>query len=153
VRATTRLMATMLNNTKVNKPVCACAAADPALLATDLADYLVKKGMPFRQAHHVVGAVVALAEKTGKPLNQLTLAELQGVNPTFGRDALGVFNLKKPIQDEVALHAFVKSQNKISKETSEIFDLQHAMAKRNFTGAPGTKEVAKQLARWRKQLS
>ena len=123
VRASTRLMAAMLNNTKVNKPVCACAAADPALLATDLADYLVKKGMPFRQAHHVVGAVVALAEKTGKPLNQLTLAELQSVNPTFGRDALGVFNLKT------------------------------AMAKRNLTGAPGTKEVAKQLARWREQLS
>ncbi len=50
--------------------------------------------MPFRQAHHVVGAVVALAEKTGKPLNQLTLAELQAVDKTFGRDALGVFNLK-----------------------------------------------------------
>ena len=123
VRATTRLMAAMLNNTKVNKAACAAAASDPALLATDLADYLVKKGMPFRQAHHVVGAVVALAEKTGKPLNQLTLAELQGVNPTFGRDALGVFNLKT------------------------------AMAKRNLTGAPGTKEVAKQLARWREQLS
>jgi argininosuccinate lyase len=123
VRATTRLMAAMLNNTKVNKPACAAAASDPALLATDLADYLVRKGMAFRPAHHVVGAVVALAEKTGKPLNQLTLAELQGVNPTFGRDALGVFNLKT------------------------------AMAKRNLTGAPGTKEVAKQLARWRGQLS
>jgi len=123
VRATTRLMAAMLNNTKVNKPVCACVAADPALLATDLADYLVRKGMAFRPAHHVVGAVVALAEKTFKPLNQLTLAELQSVNPTFGRDALGVFNLKT------------------------------AMAKRNLTGAPGTKEVAKQLARWREQLS
>ena len=123
VRATTRLMAAMLNNIKVNKPVCACAAADPALLATDLADYLVKKGMPFRQAHHVVGAGVALAEKTGKPLNQLTLAELQGIDKTFGRAALGVFNLKT------------------------------AMAKRNLTGAPGTKEVAKQLARWREQLS
>jgi argininosuccinate lyase len=123
VRATTRLMAAMLNNTKVNKPVCACAAADSSLLATDLADYLVKKGMPFRQAHHVVGAVVALAEKTGKRLNQLTLTELQSVDKTFGRDALGVFNLKT------------------------------AMAKRNLTGAPGTKEVAKQLARWREQLS
>jgi argininosuccinate lyase len=88
-----------------------------------LADYLVRKGMPFRQAHHVVGAVVALAEKTGKPLNQLTLAELQSIDKTFGRDALGVFNLKT------------------------------AMAKRNLTGAPGTKEVAKQLARWREQLS
>ena len=116
-------MAAMLNNTKVNKAACGAAASDPALLATDLADYLVKKGMPFRQAHHVVGAVVALAEKTGKPLNQLTLAELQAVDKTFSRDALGVFNLKT------------------------------AMAKRNLTGAPGTKEVAKQLARWRNLLS
>ena len=123
VRATTRLMAAMLSHTKVNKAACAAAASDPALLATDLADYLVRKGMAFRPAHHVVGAVVALAEKTGKPLNQLTLAELQSVDKTFGRDALGVFNLNT------------------------------AMAKRNIIGAPGTKEVAKQLARWREQLS
>ncbi len=123
VRATTRLMAAMLQNTKVNRAACAAAASDPVLLATDLADYLVKKGMPFRQAHHIVGAVVALAEKTGKPLNRLTLAELQSVDKTLGRDALGVF------------------------------DLRRAMAKRNLTGAPGTKEVAKQLARWREQLS
>jgi argininosuccinate lyase len=123
VRASTRLMAAMLQNTKINRIACDRAANDPALLATDLADYLVKKGMPFRQAHHVVGAAVALAEKTGKLLNQLTLAELQTIDKTFGRDALGVFNLKT------------------------------AMAKRNLTGAPGTKEVAKQLARWREQLS
>jgi argininosuccinate lyase len=123
VRATIRLMAAMLRNTKINYAACAAAAGDPALLATDLADYLVKKGMPFRQAHHAVGAVVALADKTGKPLDKLTLAELQSVDKTFGRDALGVFNL------------------------------QRAMAKRNLTGAPGTKEVAKQLARWRQQLS
>ncbi len=123
VRATTRIVAAMLRNTKVNAPACAAAASDPALLATDLADYLVKQGMPFRQAHQIVGAVVALAEKTGKPLNRLTFAELQSVNKSFGRDALGVFDLKR------------------------------AMAKRNLTGAPGTKEVAKQLARWRELLS
>jgi argininosuccinate lyase len=123
VRATTRIFSAMLRNVKINPENCERAASDPALLATDLADYLVKKGMPFRQAHHVVGAVVALAEKIGKPLNRLTLMELQSVDKIFGRDALGVFNLKT------------------------------AMAKRNLTGAPGTKEVAKQLARWREQLS
>jgi argininosuccinate lyase len=123
VRATTRLLAAMLGHTTVNHAACAAAAGDPALLATDLADYLVRKGMPFRQAHHAVGAVVALAEKTGKTLNQLTVAEFQSVNPAFGRDTLGVF------------------------------DLPRAMAKRNMTGAPGTKEVEKQLARWREQLS
>jgi argininosuccinate lyase len=127
VRATTRIFSAMLRNVKINRAACDRAASDPALLATDLADYLVKKGMPFRQAHHVVGAVVALAEKSGKPLNQLTPAELQTVEPVtgtkfFGRDALGVFNLKT------------------------------AMAKRNLTGAPGTKEVAKQLARWKNLL-
>jgi argininosuccinate lyase len=123
VRATTRIFSAMLGHVKINRAACAAAASDPALLATDLADYLVKKGMPFRQAHHVVGAVVARAEKAGKPLNQLTLTELQSIDKTFGRDALGVFNL------------------------------QTAMAKRNLTGAPGTKEVTKQLARWREQLS
>ena len=122
VRATTRLMAAMLRNTSVNRAACARAASDPALLATDLADYLVRQGRPFRQAHHAVGAVVALAERTGKTLNQLTLAELQSVDQAFGRDAL------------------------------EVFDLPRAMAKRNLTGAPGTKEVAKQLARWRKLI-
>jgi argininosuccinate lyase len=122
VRATTRLVGAMLQNTRLNSKTCAAAAGDPALLATDLADYLVRKGMPFRQAHHVVGAVVALAEKTGKPLNRLTLAELQSIDKTFGRDAM------------------------------RVFDLKTAMSKRNLTGAPGTKEVAKQLARWKKQL-
>src|SRR6266487_1520752 len=122
-RATTRLMAAMLRNTKVNQSACLAAASDPALLATDLADYLVRKGMPFRKAHHVVGSVVGLAEKSGKPLNKLSLAELQSMDKAFGRDALGVFDLKR------------------------------AMAGRNLIGAPGTKEVAKQLARWQKQLA
>jgi argininosuccinate lyase len=123
VRATVRLTAAMLKNTKVNHAACQAAASDPSLLATDLADYLVRKGMPFREAHHVVGAVVALAEKSGKPLNQLTSAQLQSIDKHFGRDAVSVFNLKA------------------------------AMARRNITGAPGAKEVAKQLAKWQKLLA
>ena len=122
VRATVRIVAAMLQNTSVNAAACARAASDPALLATDLADYLVRKQMPFRQAHHVVGAVVALAEKLDKPLNQLSLAELQSVDKSFSNDALAVFDLPK------------------------------AMAQRNLTGAPGTQEVVKQLARWRRTL-
>ena len=122
-RVTVRLMAAMMENTRVHVSSCNAAASDPALLATDLADYLVRKGMPFRQAHHVVGAVVALAEETGKRLNQLTPDELRSVDKNFGADAL------------------------------KVFDLKHAMAQRNVTGAPGTKEVQKQLARWKKLLS
>ena len=120
VRAAVRLCSAMLQHTKVNREACGAAASDPALLATDLADYLVRKGRPFRQAHHAVGALVAVAEKLRKPLNQLTLAELRSVEKKFGADALGVFDLKQ------------------------------AMARRRLTGAPGTREVAQQLARWKK---
>src|SRR5271169_954933 len=72
IRATVRIVAAMLQNIKMNRSACETAVNDPALLATDLADYLVRKGMPFRQAHHVVGSVVALAERLGKSLNRLT---------------------------------------------------------------------------------
>ncbi|MBI3414044.1 MAG: argininosuccinate lyase [Verrucomicrobia bacterium] len=123
VRACLRLMAAMLANTSVNTAACAAAARDPLLLATDLADYLVKKGMPFRRAHHAVGAVVALAEKNGRPLDQLTLADFQSVDQMFGADVKEVFNLEK------------------------------AMTRRTTVGSPGTKEVRRQLARWRKELN
>jgi argininosuccinate lyase len=122
VRACVRLMTAMLAHTRVNATACAAAARDPLLLATDLADYLVKKGMPFRQAHHVVGAVVAQAEKSGTALDRFTLADFQKVDPTFERDVV------------------------------EVFDLEKAMLRRRSTGAPGTKEVQRQLRRWRKLL-
>ena len=123
VRACVRLMSAMLAHTAVNCAKCAAAALDPTLLATDLADYLVKRGVPFRQAHRLVGAVVALAEKSRKPLSQLTLSEFQSVSPQFGRDVLSVFNLQK------------------------------AMARRQGVGTPATAEVTRQLTRWAKRFA
>ncbi len=122
VRSASRLMAAMLQNTSVDRQACAAAAGDSALLATDLADYLVRKGVAFRKAHHVVGAVVALAESSGKELHLLTLTELRTVDETFGNDAPGVFDLKK------------------------------ALAQRTAIGAPGTREVRRQLERWKRVL-
>jgi argininosuccinate lyase len=122
VLATVRITTRMLGEVTVNRAACVAAASDPALLATDLADYLVKKGVPFRNAHGTVGSAVALAEKSGKPLNQLSLAELQSLDKHFDQDALA------------------------------IFDLGRAMDRRNIVGAPGTREVTKQLARWRRLL-
>ena len=122
-RACLRLMAAMCENISVNADACAAAASDPTLLATDLADYLVRKGMPFREAHHVVGGVVAFAEKKQRALNELSLGELQSVHKNFSADALQTLSLSK------------------------------AMERRNLTGAPGTREVRKQLARWRTKLA
>jgi argininosuccinate lyase len=54
--------------------------------ATDLADYLVRKGMPFRDAHEAVARAVKAAEKAGKDLSELTAAELKAVSPLIGED-------------------------------------------------------------------
>jgi argininosuccinate lyase len=122
VRATVRLAAAMLSNTKVNRDVCLAVASDPALLATELADYLVRRGVPFRAAHHAVGALVAMAEKLGKPLNELTLQEMRSVNNRFEQDAM------------------------------KVFDLKTVLSNRNLVGAPGLNQVGKQLTKWKRLL-
>merc|ERR1719183_492648 len=63
------------------------AALDLPMLATDLSDHLVRKGVPFREAHHVAGAVVKLAEDRGCTLDELTGEDLRKCHPEFGDDA------------------------------------------------------------------
>lgn len=75
------------------RPEQMAAQLEPGLLATDLADYLVKKGVPFRTAHHVVGRVVGGAEARGMPLTDLSLADLQSIDERFERDVLAVFDV------------------------------------------------------------
>lgn len=60
----------------------------PEMLATDLADYLVKKGMPFRQAHHVAGRAVKLSREKGVGFDQLTLEDLRSLSPLFADDVV-----------------------------------------------------------------
>jgi argininosuccinate lyase len=87
VRACLRLMAGMAAHTQAQESRCRAAAADPNLLATDLVDELVRRGTPFRNAHHLVGAVVARAEAVGVPLDKLPGAEYQAISADFGPDA------------------------------------------------------------------
>jgi len=107
----------------IQPEACAKAVADPALLATDLADYLVERGVPFREAHHVVGAVVKLAETEATPLDKLPTDKVQKIHPKLGED------------------------------WAVVFDLKRAAARREGTGMPGPRQVKKQLARWRKRLA
>lgn len=67
-------------------------ALDEDMLATDLADYLVRKGMPFRQAHHVSGRAVRLASERGVKLSKLTLEDLRGLSELFEADVSDVFD-------------------------------------------------------------
>jgi argininosuccinate lyase len=72
---------------------------EPGLLATDLADYLVKRGMPFREAHGVVGEAVRQAEAKGVPLTALTLEEMRAVNELFGEDVVDVLHIEASLSN------------------------------------------------------
>jgi len=75
-------MTGMVEDLKPNAEAMRRAAAAGNSTATDLADWLVRvQGVPFREAHHIVGRIVAVAERQGLPLNELPLADLQAVSP------------------------------------------------------------------------
>ncbi len=78
----------------LNPATCLKAASDPMLLATDLADYLVKKGIPFRHAHELVGKAVAASIATRTPLDQL---DLPAIDPAFGSEASEIFSLGRAL--------------------------------------------------------
>ena len=91
-------------------------------LATDAAEYLVERGVPFREAHEAVGKAAAFSSARGRPLARLTAAEWKSFHPRFEKDVL------------------------------RVFDARRSLARRELPGAPGPKQVAKQLARWEKAL-
>lgn len=68
------------------------AALDDNLLATDLADYLVRRGVPFRESHHIIGALVKVSEERSCALADLSLNDLKAVHPSFEEDVKGVFD-------------------------------------------------------------
>jgi len=96
--ASVRVMADMLRHVKVNRAACETAASDPMLLATDLADFLVKQGLPFRDAHHAVGALVAASEKSGVSLLSLAVQK-------YGPDAARVFDVRRALESRTATGA------------------------------------------------
>ena len=69
------------------------AASDPALLATEAAHYLVRKGTPFRQAHEIIGQIVREGERTGKSFSALPLETLRKYSPLFAADFFDALNL------------------------------------------------------------
>ena len=96
---------------------------DPFLLATDLADYLVCKGVPFRQAHKVVGRVVAFCIENNRSMLELTVGELKSFSELFGEDVKATFTWES------------------------------ALAHRNIAGGTGRESVENQLCTARKCLS
>jgi argininosuccinate lyase len=73
------------------------------MLATDLADYLVRKGIPFRETHHISGRAVALAENRGCELNKLTPDDYRGLSDKFSEDVVQVFDFEASIERRRAI--------------------------------------------------
>ncbi|KAJ8922674.1 hypothetical protein NQ315_007706 [Exocentrus adspersus] len=93
---------------KVNSEKCK-SALNFEMLATDVAYYLVRKGVPFREAHHLAGQVVAKAEDKGVSICDLTLEELKSISNNFGVDIGKVWNYENSIEQYQAIGGTAKS--------------------------------------------
>jgi argininosuccinate lyase len=120
-----------LASTKFNLDRLRAAASNPALLATEAADYLVRKGIPFRQAHDIVGKVLREAEKQGVPFTALPLEKLKRISPAFDADFI------KSLSVDAALAAKkVPGGTAPESVRAAIADLEARLNKKaNTTGA------------------
>jgi argininosuccinate lyase len=112
----------MIREIEIDPERMRSAASDPALLATDLADYLVKRGVPFRQAHEIIGKLVAFSIQHQRPFTQLSLQEYHRFSDRFGEDVF------------------------------DVLSLENALCSRTAVGAPSPKNVAAELEAWNAKL-
>jgi len=113
----------MVRDMTANRPALEAAAASGFSTATDLADWLVRAlGLPFREAHHVTGMLVALAERKGCDLPELTLSDMQGVHPG------------------------------IRAEVFDVLGVHNSVASRVSYGGTAPDQVRAQVARWKERL-
>ena len=98
-----RAMAGMVRDLTPDKAKMKAAAGDGYSTATDLADWLVRTlKMPFRDAHHVTGKIVAAASKTGVALDALPLKTMQAVEPKITKDVFGVLSVESSVKSRVS---------------------------------------------------
>ncbi|MBH1913322.1 argininosuccinate lyase [Serratia ureilytica] len=97
-----QMAALVLDGIQVKRPRCREAAEQGYANATELADYLVAKGVPFREAHHIVGEAVVEAIRQGKPLEALALADLQQFSATIGDDVYPILALQSCLDKRAA---------------------------------------------------
>jgi argininosuccinate lyase len=118
-RSTLEVLTELVNVLRFNVDAMRSAAADSALLATDVAEYLVQRGIPFRESHRIIGEMVRRTTTSGRTLADVTLTEWQAASPAFEPDVLG------------------------------LFDIAGALKRRDRPGEPGPSSVAAQLERGR----
>ena len=123
IKSALDVFAAMLPELKINRERMSSSTRDPNLFATDLAEYMVKKGVPFREAHQIVGELVVRSVAKSVPLDQIGIAEMKRFSPHFENDV------------------------------AKIFDVRGSLARRRAIGAPSPENIAAQIKRWRKLLA
>ena len=123
VKKILRVFPPMIATMKAKTEKMLTAASDPALMATDLAEKLVELKVPFRNAHHRIGAFVKWCDENGKQLNEVTLDEMQQTIP------------------------------EATAEFLTMFDPQGSIARRELFGATGFNAVRAQIDFWQQQLA
>ena len=93
--------ATVLRNINVNESCARDAASKGYMNATELADYLVRKGMPFREAHEVAGRIVVQAIDRGVELQDLALEELRATSPLIDQDVFGALDMEQTLNTKL----------------------------------------------------
>jgi argininosuccinate lyase len=97
------VMTGMVGDLTANREALKAAAASGFSTATDLADWLVQRlGLPFRQAHHITGALVALAERKGCDLPDLSLEEMRSAHPDITADVYGVLGVENSVRSRTS---------------------------------------------------
>jgi argininosuccinate lyase len=94
LKGSLKVFADMMDRLACNRDRMRAAALQGFSTATDLADYLVRKGIPFRDAHEIVGKAVALGVREGRDLSELTLEELRSFSSEIGEDVFAVLTLE-----------------------------------------------------------
>jgi len=111
------------------RPEQMLASLSMDMLATDLAEYLVRKGVPFRETHHIAGAAVKLAEDRGTSMAELSLHDLQGLHPKFDADVAQVWNYERSVENRSSVGGTSKAAVLAQVETLKAW-LAKAQQKR-----------------------
>ncbi|WP_077287683.1 argininosuccinate lyase [Cognaticolwellia aestuarii] len=136
---------------KVNRSRTLAAAQQGYANATELADYLVSKDIPFREAHHIVGEVVLAAIDKGLPLEDLTLTQLQGFSDRIEQDVYQHLSIESTLDKREALGGTSRSQ--VQKALDNIQSGDREILNEQVVGAPGKEQIKVALKQVKQRLN
>jgi argininosuccinate lyase len=133
-----RVMAAMLPAMTFDGERGAAAAVANFALATDLADYLAKRGVPFRDAHEAVGQLVAKCERDGKTFEQLSIEEYHEAHEAFDEDVLAIDLTASLAARDVPGGTAPKAVSSARNAAQSRLDAEEQRSRSNDEGSAGT---------------